>query len=144
MVARLAARDWCGDGAGDDVSGGFEDAADVHTLRRRKARKAHQCCACAATIPAGSHYTLTTIICDGIVDKYKRCPRCEHIHARLVAHNSRGGCCDPEDWPREDLNCGHVWDSDLPDDLAALAFATDAEIQERSTELLKEVTGRDR
>ena len=119
------------------MSGGFEDTADVHTLRRRKARKQHECCACAATIPPGSHYTLTTSIYDGSVDTYKRCPRCEHIHARLVARN-------PRDWPAEDLNCGHVWRDELPGDLAALAFATDAEIQERSTELLKEVTGRDR
>ena len=34
------------------MSGGFDDMADVHTLRRRKARKAHQVCAgvCSKTI----------------------------------------------------------------------------------------------
>ena len=125
------------------MSDGATEPADVHCKIRRTAHKEHWCYACGGTIPRGGRYTLTTVINDGSIWTHKRCPRCDHIHARLVRKFEASVYPDEIDWPREDLNCGHEWTEHLgiplPPELAALAFLTDDEIQARAAELLAPV-----
>ena len=102
------------------------DVADVHRTVRRKARKAHTCCACREQISPGTVYTVTSVVWDGTAASTKRCPRCETIHAHLV---DRAGWAE---WPDEELNCGKeyvdVFDTEPPPDIAALAFALPGEV----------------
>jgi hypothetical protein len=108
--------------------------ADVYKNVRRKASKAHACSACRDTIPAGHQYHAITIVDDGDVYTYKRCLRCEQIHAHLAAR-----CRALKDWshhwPDEELNCGHSyeerWGEAPPEEIAALAFVTPEEMQSR-------------
>ncbi len=107
------------------MSASVDDIADVYTKIGRKARKEHICCSCSVVIRPGHRYTLVTSIYDGSVSTWKRCPRCEHIHCRLV-DRLKG---DPFEWPEEDLGCGHDWPWHIPEDLSELAFMTDEEVQ---------------
>jgi len=100
----------------------------AYTRTERKARKEHRCCACKETIERGHRYVYVTAVFEGTVDVYKRCVRCEHIFQLLVDK-----LAGRDEWPDEDLNCGHVWgedhDGDPPPEVAALAFLSQSEAQ---------------
>jgi len=100
----------------------------AYTRTERKARKEHRCCACKETIERGHRYVYVTAVFEGTVDVYKRCVRCEKIFQTLVDKLS-----DRDEWPDEDLNCGHVWEDNdigaLPSEVAELAFLSPSEAQ---------------
>ena len=87
----------------------------------RTARKQHECCACEIPIQAGHRYWVIATCWDGRVRSWKRCARCQFIHEQL-----RPLCAKREEWPDEELNCGHEFEEangfPPPDHIAALAF----------------------
>ncbi len=97
--------------------------------RRRKNGREWQCCACHDTIPRGHRYSRTATLYDGSWTTYIRCLRCQRIHEHL--RDKMAGSWD--EWPDEDLNCGHEysdrWDVEPPPEIAALAFMTAQEAQ---------------
>ena len=102
-----------------------DGSADVYQKISRTARRRHTCCACREEIRPGDSYTLSTIIYDHNVDTYKRCLRCEMIHAHLC--EMRQGTYFDDLWPSESLDCGEsyedVFETSAPEHIQALAFA---------------------
>jgi hypothetical protein len=113
------------------MSGYCDERAAVYDDSIRKARKEHRCCACRETIRVGDYYSLTTVIGDGTVDVWKRCPRCQaiHLHLRTLRDDYE------EVWPDEQLDCGEEytkhWNRPPPPEIAELAFVTRDEMQAR-------------
>lgn len=102
---------YCGDG----------EPVAYYRETRRTARKQHECCACEIPILPGHRYWVIATCCDGSVRGWKRCARCQFIHEQL-----RPLCAKREEWPDEELNCGHEfeenWGRPPPEWMAALAF----------------------
>lgn len=105
--------------------------AVVYNKVTRLARKEHCCCACRETIRKGDRYTHVSVIDDGYVDTYKRCLRCEAMHAHLNQKMADAG--ERYEFPDEALDCGHTyeerWETPPPPELVALAFMTPDEAQ---------------
>jgi hypothetical protein len=96
----------------------------VYTNETYRARVEYACCACGATIRPGDYYARVFLVGpDGDSETYRRCGRCELMHAHLVAMCREHGA---DEWPDEHLNCGHTyrerWECDPPSEIAALAF----------------------
>lgn len=110
------------------MSHSCDESYDVYIAKRVRARKTHKCCACREPIVPGHHYIRIGLVFDGSAESYKRCLRCQTIFEALVVE-LRGS----DEWPDEDLNCGHEWSENLgkpvPDAIAALAFLSPAEVQ---------------
>jgi hypothetical protein len=110
------------------MSHGFDEPYTVYRCERVTARKEHRCCACGETIRAGHRYSTTFAVWDGSGQTYKRCLRCDVIFQALVVE-LRG----TDEWPDEDLNCGHEWTENLgiplPPHVARLAFISADEAQ---------------
>lgn len=93
-----------------------------------KARKAHDCHACEEGVCAGEKYVRTVCTSDDPdhpFEYYKHCLRCWSV-LRAVRRERPG---DAIAWA---LDCGEDWKDaigDLPDEIAALAFLTRAEVQ---------------
>jgi hypothetical protein len=111
------------------MSESYEDGVpvDVHEQRIRRARKEHRCCACKRAIEPGSMYCNEVYVWDGTLETNKRCGACQKTYEHLSDL-----CRQSEDHisPRPDLGCGLRYQGewgDLPDEIAALAFMTDAE-----------------
>lgn len=87
----------------------------------RTARKQHECCACEIPILPGHRYWVIASCWDGRVHSWKRCARCQLIHEQL-----RPLCRENDEWPDEELNCGHTFEQNYdrppPAWMAALAF----------------------
>lgn len=109
------------------MSHGIDERYKVYNERRVKARKAHACGACGDPIEPGHEYTLVFIVFDR-ARSLKRCLRCQALHVHL-----RGVCAPHEMWPDERLDCGMDYEEEwgeLPEEIAALAFKTGADMQE--------------
>lgn len=109
------------------MSGYYDETYEVYKEEPVTARKAHTCDACKETIPAKATYWKVFTLFDGNVDSLKRCNRCEAIHVHL--RNLCAGTGD-EIWPDERLACGLKYEDEwgeLPDHIAALAFALPSE-----------------
>lgn len=109
------------------MSYGADVSYAVYNENVRKARKAHVCSACKLAIAVGDFYCAVRTIYDGDVETFKRCGACQttHLHLRKL-------CADAGNmWPREDLSCGlsyeSEWESEPPDEIAALPFLSEAE-----------------
>ncbi len=98
----------------------YDDVATVAAHEWRRARKAHDCCACDEGIRPGERYHYTSQLFDGSWQSWKHCARCYAICTALWADGA--GAIELE------LNCGEVWD-DPPPEVARLAFLTRAEAQ---------------
>jgi hypothetical protein len=102
---------YCGDG----------EPVAYYRETRRTARKQHECCACEIQILPGHRYWVIAACWDGRVQGWKRCARCQLIHEQL-----RPLCRANDEWPDEELNCGHTFEENYdrppPDWMAALAF----------------------
>jgi hypothetical protein len=105
-----------------------EETYAVYDERARTAAKEHRCDACCETILPGHRYYVIGMVWDGEARSYKRCLRCQRIHVHLRALGY-----DNELWPDERLDCGETyeahWGVEPPPEIAALAFATPAELQ---------------
>jgi hypothetical protein len=105
------------------VSHEGDEPCAVYEQTSRTARKQHTCDACGSAIAVGQRYAYVFLIWDGARYQYRRCPRCEAIHAHLRAKCSAecGGR-----WPDEELNCGEDyadnWGEEPPPEISALAF----------------------
>jgi hypothetical protein len=105
-----------------------DDSYTVYSENQVRARKDHTCQACWECIPKGTPYWRITWVFDRSAGGVKRCVRCQaiHLHLRKLCREK-----DYEMWPDEQLACGLKYEDewgDLPDEIAALAFAlpTDA------------------
>ena len=110
------------------MSHGIDERYTIYEGRRVRARKAHVCGACKDAINPGHAYTRVFILFDGKATSIKRCLRCQALHVHL-----RGVCAPHEMWPDERLDCGMDYEEewgDLPEEIAALAFKTGADMQE--------------
>lgn len=102
---------------------------DVFETCVRRARKEHKCRACGEMIRRGDLYSYSFAVFDGKPEQVRRCARCELIYRHLD-----GLMADDQavDW---ELNCGHSYaeahDCDPPEAIAALAFVTPDEAQQR-------------
>lgn len=103
--------------------------ASCSSQRWRKARKSHWCCACGEGIKKGHRYHVVSGIWDGSPSTYKHCARCwamfEAILDEAVKH-------DRDALVVFTLDCGERWEDnfgELPDDVAALAFALPGEME---------------
>lgn len=106
-----------------DGSDGYYDVEDGDW---RTARKRHECCACSETISPGHRYHVHSGLFDGAWERHKHCARCWTMLEAIVARAT-----DPV---RMDLGCGLRWEDsfgDLPDHVAALAFALPGEAAPR-------------
>lgn len=123
------------------MSRSCDESYDVYDERRVRARKAHRCGACRETIAAGHYYMRVGVVYDGSASAIRRCLRCQalHVHLRKRCHDmaaderNRYGYSGDTMWPDEELNCGLAYEDewgDLPDEIAALAFMTGADMQE--------------
>lgn len=114
------------------MSHSVDEYYTIHENRRTLARKAHVCCACKEIIPAGDYYHRVFVVFDGQIDTFKRCLRCEAIHAHLIVKGQGDA------YPNEALDCGEEyereWGSPPPDEIAKLAFVTGHELQPVSGE----------
>ena len=110
------------------MSHSVDETYTVYDERRVKARKEHRCGACKNAIQPGHVYVRVFVLFDGRASSIKRCLRCQALHVHL-----RGMCCDRDMWPAEELDCGMVYEEewgDLPEEIAALAFKSGADMQE--------------
>lgn len=90
------------------------------------ARKPHRCYACRETIRVGDRHHVVVQIYDGKPDRFRHCARCYAIMDAILDAGA-----ESVQW---DLNCGERWEEnfgELPDEVAALAFITPDEAQER-------------
>lgn len=121
------------------MSHSCDDMYTVYDERRVKARKTHRCGACRESIQPGHFYVRVGVVFDGRGSAIKRCLRCQALHVHLrakcdalnAASNAHFGYADRM-WPDERLDCGLDYEEewgDLPDDIAALAFVTGADLQ---------------
>jgi hypothetical protein len=103
------------------------DPAEPIADEWRKARKEHRCFACREIIRKGDRYHLIAQKDDGEFGVFKHCARCWEMGNALLRAGS-------DTWAY-DLNCGASWEdtfgSNPPDEVAALAFLTPDEAQER-------------
>lgn len=105
------------------------EPATVWCPRWRTARAAHRCYACGEPIAPGDRYHYTSYVCDGSAGQYKHCARCWSLYeAILAAYDALPRELYGDAWEHVDpgLNCGTLWQhelGELPDDVAALAFA---------------------
>lgn len=110
------------------VCDSFDEVYAVYDERTIKARRPHFCEACDRLIAPGAYYVRVGIVFDGRAWSVRRCGACQKIHEHLR------GLGDGEVWPDERLNCGEdyssVWGVPPPEEMAALAFASDAEASE--------------
>lgn len=111
-----------------------DEAADIYQNDRRRASKDHVCCACKETIRRGDYYHHVSMLFDQSWSQWKRCLRCEAIHAHLVERSSKMDSASGwRTWPDEELNCGDdyrdVFREDPPPEIAALAFVSGADLQ---------------
>lgn len=110
------------------MSHAIDSHYSVYTRATVTARKAHECCACEVPIAPGHRYVRVFVLFEGAAETFKRCLRCEAIFNALV-----DVLRDRDEWPDEDLACGHTWEENdngpLPDDIAQLAFLSADEIQ---------------
>ena len=86
-----------------------------------------------APIKPRHRYITVTVIYEGCVDTYKRCARCEAMHAHLVTRCREATNRTGEyEWPDERLDCGHdyqdIWEEAPPPEIAALAFVLPGEL----------------
>jgi hypothetical protein len=93
---------------------------DVWVREWRRARKEHECCACAEAIRAGERYHLTRQLFEGSWDEWKHCARCWAICEALWASG--------RDSIEYGLNCGELWERPPPE-VERLAFLTREEAQ---------------
>ncbi len=94
---------------------------DEYTEERLTDGIDHACCACKEAIPAGTSYWDVFWSFDGDDHNVKRCERCQALHLHLRKKGDPHGM-----WPDERLACGKKYEAewgDMPDDVAALAFA---------------------
>jgi hypothetical protein len=118
------------------MSHSADGCCTVYTNECVTARKAHVCCACGEGIAPGHRYHRITTIFERELNTFKRCLRCEYIHAHLVSlcdKHTYGEC-----WPDERLNCGEDyqenWGEAPPEEIAALAFVSGADLQAAATQ----------
>lgn len=108
-----------------------DEAEEYYTVFREskvRARKSHACCACKETIEPKHIYYRTFTVFDGDSATYKHCVRCMKMLNAILNARESGVAVDMR------LNCGELWSQtigDVPDHIAALAFMTPAEAQER-------------
>lgn len=116
------------------MSDHYDETYAVYDERQVRARKLHHCAACGERIePTHVYWRVAGIHSDGVT-VWKRCLRCQKIHEHLrdldPGHGERL-------WPDERLNCGmdyrEHWGHDPPTDIAALAFTSGADLQEKPT-----------
>jgi hypothetical protein len=108
-----------------------DDRADAPEAWRetiRRARKSHHCCACKEVILPGDRYHYSSGVWDGSGGDFKHCLRCWKMFLALqnAMDDVDGGGVEIT------LDCGENWldtIGDLPEDVAALAFMTRAEMQ---------------
>lgn len=104
-----------------------DEYPDVYSNGLRRARKEHECDACAETIRRGDRYHYTFCVFEGSANTTKRCARCELMYRALLPLIDDESTCDPE------LNCGHTFENNFgeapPPELARLAFVTPDEAQ---------------
>jgi len=112
------------------MSCSVDDVYSVYDERFPRARKRHMCDACDDTIEPGHVYARIGIVFDRRAYTIVRCLRCqalhEHLREKCRAHR------DGDRWPDEHLDCGLDYEEEwgpLPDEIAALAFVTPAEMQ---------------
>jgi len=94
-----------------------------------RARKRHTCDACGEVIQAGDRYwRFAGGSREHGVEETKQCARCNEIYEHLKTLPMSGG-----EGPDMQLNCGHEYeelhDEPPPETIAAMAFATRAEMQ---------------
>lgn len=109
------------------MSHSVDETYTVYRKDHRRARKPHTCCACRVSIPIGHVYSYTFAVWDGHHETWDRCLRCDAIFDALVKRLS-----DRDEWPDEDLNCGHTWGENgeaVPPEVERLAFVSAAEMQ---------------
>lgn len=119
------------------MSHSVDECYDFYKETHRKARKGHKCDACKEAISAGHHYWLVAWVYDGEAESVKRCERCQTIHMHLRKKCREDGGYDAL-WPAEKLDCGLKYEDEwgeLPDEIAALAFALPGEVTAPVTEL---------
>ena len=110
------------------MSYSYHDAEDPDVCRcvTRRARVAHVCSACGATISHGHYYTSTGVVWEGTAETIKRCGSCELTYRHLVELGSTRGMA-----PDLKLACGldyaEEWETEPPEDIARLPLLTDAE-----------------
>jgi hypothetical protein len=101
---------------------GVDELYAVYDEKDLVARKQHVCCACDEPIRPRQRYYRVAILFGGRWQTVRRCERCQRMHKHL---RDVGG--DWDEWPDEDLNCGHeygeVHGRPPPPEIAALAFA---------------------
>lgn len=112
----------------------FDGDADYYYTtmdeRDQRARKEHVCCACNEVISSGHKYRVTRLVSDSPDQRfefYKHCLRCAHMLDAIRKELPDAAIA----WK---LDCGEDWrDSigDLPEEIAALAFLTPEESQQR-------------
>jgi hypothetical protein len=98
--------------------------------REHKARKPHVCCACKEEILPGHQYVSS--FAKGSAswsepERYKHCLRCWEMLQAIMREL-------PDAAVMWELNCGQDWldtIGDLPDEVAALAFLSQSEAQDR-------------
>jgi hypothetical protein len=93
----------------------------------KRARKQHKCSACHEPILRGDRYYYHASLFDGDMDVVKQCARCRAMYDHLL---DIGDSCE---FPDMRLDCGHDYEEahgePPPENVAALAFATRAEMQ---------------
>jgi hypothetical protein len=97
----------------------------VYSERTIRARKAHKCSACKATIRRGDYHARVEALCDGRWERVRRCGRCQATYKHLFKIGQRDGM--QPDWS---LNCGMRYEDEwgpVPDEIARLPFLTDDE-----------------
>ncbi|KKN98490.1 hypothetical protein LCGC14_0146010 [marine sediment metagenome] len=109
---------------------GFEsdEAFSFYQTKGVVARKKHKCSACGDFIKPGHKYQRTNVGYEGTAETIKRCLRCQtiYLHLRDVA---AGTDLAIDEW----LNCGMLYEEEwgeCPEEIKALAFLTQTEVQE--------------
>lgn len=108
------------------MSHSVSDCYDFYDETIRRARREHQCSACAEPIPVGAYYCDLRLMWEGAIKRYKRCGRCQALHTHL---RDKGSFHDM--WPNERLDCGQDYVDEwgpLPEEIAELAFVEHEEI----------------
>lgn len=102
-----------------------DELYSVYDEQNPKARKEHKCQACGETIKRKHTYWSVGALFEGRWETIVRCERCQYLHQHLRGLGDL--------WPDERLNCGEtyqqVWGEEPPDDITALAFVTQDEMQ---------------
>jgi hypothetical protein len=99
---------------------GDYDGNDAEVSIWRRARIAHECCACELPIRRGDRYHIWRTLYDGSWSTLKHCERCWAMVDALGDADFTGGSV------MLTLNCGETWDrasgGPPPPHIAALAF----------------------